>query len=140
MDPISNRISSLRQGVQRKKEFITLPGQTSKLICEVLICLRNEGYIRGYLEAKEEKTGFSNIIMRPSYSGRGESAVRNIFRISRPGRRQYVSTTALWAGTNPGPLSTHGSFILSTTQGIRTDREARLRGIGGEVLLGIYSL
>ena len=66
------------------------------------------------------------------YSSRGDAAFRSIFLVSKPGRRVYLSTRALWQ-----PYATTGVYVLSTPQGLLTDREARQKNVGGEVLLGI---
>jgi small subunit ribosomal protein S8 len=59
--------------------------------------------------------------------------IRNIFRVSKPGRRVFLSTKALWK-----PKTTTGIFILSTPKGLYTDRDARFFNLGGEILCGVY--
>ena len=107
--------------------------KNSSLSIKILEVLKKEGYIRGFIEYVDPKLNFIKIKVLLKYDANGVPAVTNIFRVSTPSRKYYLSIKSLWK-----PKSTSGFFILSTPKGILIDRDARLHGQGGEVICGIY--
>ncbi len=102
---------------------------TSKLVKTVLQVLKVEGFIQGFEEKKGPKEKFSNIDVSLKYLSTGEPAIGTIRKISTSGRRYYARVDKL------KPVFNHlGISILSTSQGVMSDREAQRRKIGGEVL------
>lgn len=99
----------------------------------ILKILYNEGYLRGYTQSFDILKQKNVITVLLKYNLRGEPIIRNIVKISTPGRRIYLSTKTLWQAQ-----STTGLYILSTTKGYLTDIEARRLNVGGELLLGIW--
>ncbi len=146
MDFLSQRITSIRNAQNvglRKIEYnfsennFTFSTQDKNyyIIFKSLELLRREGFIRGYSYKNTQVTKKNiskklNIYLK--YDVFGNKVINSIIRVSTPGRRVYLSASALWQ-----PQSTTGLFILSTTQGLRTDTEARRYNLGGEVLFGI---
>jgi len=123
-DPVGDMLTRLRNGVFARHETVEIPA--SRLKTEVARILRAEGYIAGYEAAGQTLT------VRLKYAGK-TSALTGIDRVSRPGRRTYVSRDEI-----PLVLSGLGVSILSTSAGVMTGREARRKGLGGEVLARVW--
>jgi len=104
-----------------------------KQYIKILRILYKEGYIRGHQEHWDALNKKLVIKVLLKYSLRGEPVIENIFRVSAPGRRIYVSNKALWQ-----PKTGKGLFVLSTPKGFLIDRDARLLNVGGELLFGLY--
>jgi len=100
---------------------------------KILRILYLEGYIRGFENRWDAQKGRFVVKVFLKYNTRGEPIIENVFRVSTPGRRIYVSTKTLWQ-----PKSNRGLFVLSTPKGFLVDRDARLLNVGGELLFGIY--
>ncbi len=128
-DPIGDLITRIRNAAQRNKPKISTPG--SKLRVSVLDVLKAEGYIRGY-STVEHKDGRSEIEIELKYFD-GEPVIREIARVSKPGRRVYVSVSGL-----PRVNNGLGISIVSTPKGVMADHEARDQNVGGEVLCTVF--
>ena len=128
-DPISDLITRIRNAQMRSKSKVSSPG--SKMRQNVLDVLKAEGYIRGYATL-EHSSGRSEIEIELKYFD-GEPVIREISRISKPGRRVYASVKNL-----PRVNNGLGVAILSTPKGVVADREARSRGLGGEILCTVW--
>lgn len=128
-DQISDLITRLRNGQNRKLLTITLYKPTSKYCLHFLDILYNEGYIRGYkiLESKP-----LHIMVYLKYTADGSPAISEIKRISKPSRRFYVKIKSLW-----NVKSGLGIFILSTPKGLMTDLDAKILNQGGEVICSV---
>ena len=113
----------------RKSAKVSTPG--SRLHKDVLDVLQSEGYIRGYSTAAFDN-GRSEFEIELKYYD-GQPVIREIQRVSKPGLRRYVAT-----GSIPRVLNGMGIAILSTNVGLLTDREARQRKVGGEVLCQVW--
>ena len=124
-DPLGDMITRIRNAATRSKSKVSTPG--SKLRARVLDVLKSEGYIRGY-SMVEHSDGRTEFDIELKYFD-GSSAIREIARVSKPGRRVYASVKAL-----PRINNGLGIAIVSTSQGVMTDRKARATGVGGEVL------
>ena len=126
-DPISDFLTRIRNAHLVRHDVVTVPG--SRIKRAIADILRREGYI----ESVEEKTEGSKRTMtiRLKYVGK-MPAIHELTRISKPGRRVYRKNDEL-----PRVLSGQGMAIVSTSVGLMTDREARARKLGGEVLCEI---
>lgn len=126
-DPIADMLTRIRNAVMARHNNVKIP--VSKMKLEIAKILHEEGYIRGYqIVAKGRE-----MRIRLKYGQDNEPVIRGLKRVSKPGRRVYVGRNDL-----PRVLSGLGVAILSTDQGIMTAREARRRGIGGEVLAYVW--
>ena len=128
-DPLSDLIARIANAQQRKKPKVSSPG--SRLRVSVLDVLKNEGFIRGY-SSTEHKDGRSELEIELKYFD-GEPVIREISRISKPGRRVYVAVRNL-----PRINNGLGVAILSTPKGVMADHDARDANVGGEVLCTVF--
>lgn len=127
-DPIADMFVRIRNAQARSKRETQMPASKQKAaIAEVLM---NEGYIAGY-HVENEGVQAKIVIELKYYNGR--PVIERIERVSRPGLRVYKSTDEL-----PKVVGGLGIAIVSTSNGLMTDREARAKGIGGEVLCSVY--
>lgn len=127
-DPLGDMLTRIRNAQMRGKSKIVSPA--SKLRSNVLEVLQREGYVRGY--ARVEQDGFAVLEIELKYF-EGEPVIREIKRVSTPGRRVYSSVKDL-----PRVHNGLGVSILSTPQGVMSDHEARERNVGGEVLCQVF--
>ncbi len=128
-DPLGDMLTRIRNGQRAGKTTITVPA--SRLRSNVLDVLQREGYIRGYSLA-ELRTGISELTVELKYA-EGEPVIREINRISKPGRRVYSSIRKLQPVYNG-----LGIAILSTPRGVMSDAEARAANVGGEVICRVF--
>jgi small subunit ribosomal protein S8 len=128
-DPLGDMLTSIRNGAARGKSSVNSPA--SKLRVRVLDVLETEGYIRGYSQS-EFKNGQSELSIELKYSDAG-SVIREIGRVSKPGRRVYVSVKSI-----PQVANGLGITILSTPKGLMADHQAREHNVGGEVLCSVF--
>ena len=128
-DPVGDLIARINNAQMRKKPKITTPG--SRLRVSVLDVLKNEGYIRGYATV-EHKDGRSELEIELKYA-EGQPVIREMSRVSKPGRRVYVAVRNL-----PRINNGLGVAILSTPKGVMADHEARDANVGGEVLCTVF--
>jgi small subunit ribosomal protein S8 len=128
-DPIGDMITRIRNAQMRNKSKVTSPG--SKLRERVLEVLKSEGYIRGYTTV-EHTGGRSELEIELKYFD-GEPVIREISRVSKPGRRVYVSVKTL-----PRVNNGLGVAVVSTPKGVMADHAAREANVGGEVLFTVF--
>ena len=128
-DPLGDLFSRIRNAQMRNKSKVSTPG--SKMRARVLEVLKNEGYIRGYASI-EHKDGRSEFEIELKYFD-GAPVIREIERVSKPGRRVYASVRAL-----PRINNGLGVAILSTPKGVMADHEARDQNVGGEILCTVF--
>ena len=128
-DPIGDMLTRIRNGQRAKKAQVNSPA--SKLRARLLDVLQREGYIRGYTKF-EMDSGKPELQIELKYH-EGEPVIREISRVSKPGRRVYSSIKDL-----PTIYNGHGISILSTPQGVMSDSEARIANVGGEVLCRVF--
>lgn len=127
MDPIADMLTIVRNGCRGKRQEVTVP--YSRLKTEILRVIFEEGYINNFtLDAKKRK-----ITIMLKYGKNGESVIRNLERISRCSRRVYVAKNE-----TPRVLGGLGTAILTTSAGVLSDREARRKGVGGEIIAYVY--
>ena len=127
-DPLGDLLSRIRNAQMRNKSKVTSP--SSKLRESVLEVLKSEGYIRGY--AVVEKDGRSEIEIELKYFD-GEPVIREIERVSKPGRRVYTSVKNM-----PRINNGLGVTIVSTPKGVMADHDARDANVGGEILCTVF--
>jgi small subunit ribosomal protein S8 len=128
-DPLGDMLSRIRNAALRNKATVTSPG--SRLRTSVLDVLKSEGYIRGY-STVEHKNGRSEVEIELKYFD-GEPVIREIARVSKPGRRVYASVKNL-----PRINNGLGIAILSTPKGVMADHAARDANVGGEILCTVF--
>ncbi|MBF0169100.1 MAG: 30S ribosomal protein S8 [Alphaproteobacteria bacterium] len=128
-DPLGDLLTRIRNGQQARKASVIAPA--SKLRENVLDVLKREGYIRGYARGNR-RPGVDEITIELKYN-EGEPVIREIARISTPGRRVYSKIKDL-----PKVYNGLGISILSTPKGVMSDAEARVANVGGEVLCQVF--
>lgn len=128
-DPIADLLTRVRNGAQARLDTVDVPH--SKIKVEILKILEAEGYIKSHEVTTETK--FPTIKVHLRYDGKRKSLINRLIRVSKPGLRVYKGSGDL------KPLrSGLATRIVSTSHGLMTDREARKRNIGGEVLCEVY--
>jgi len=126
-DPLADMLTRIRNGQQAAKVDVTMP--SSKLKVSVAVVLKNEGYITDYSVAEGVKP---ELTVELKYF-EGRPVIAELDRVSRPGLRNYAGKDGL--PTVRGGL---GIAVVSTSQGVMSDRAARAQGIGGEVLCTVF--
>lgn len=128
-DPVADLLTRIRNGQRARKSTVATPA--SKLRSNVLDVLKREGYIRGY-SSQELRPGVSETVIELKYN-EGDPVIREINRVSKPGRRVYSGIKDL-----PRIYNGLGISILSTPRGVLSDTEAREFNVGGEVLCHVF--
>ncbi len=129
-DPIADMLTRIRNAVRVDLPHVDMP--TSKIKRGVADVLKREGFIWDWQEVQDESSPVPQLRIVLKYVN-GQGLIQSIRRISKPGRRVYMKASEL----RP-ILNGLGIRILSTSRGIMSDREARRRKIGGEVLAEVY--
>lgn len=128
-DPISDMLTRIRNASSAHHKVTRIPGSNLKLALARI--LKETGYIEEFSFVEDSRQGEIEVILK--YDDYGNSIIRGIKRVSKPGLRQYVNRDKI-----PKVLSGYGIAIISTSQGVITDKDAKKRGIGGEVLCYIW--
>ena len=128
-DPLGDMLTRIRNAQMRKRSNVSTPGST--LRTRVLDVLESEGFIRGYSETSFDN-GRTEIEIELKYFD-GEPVIRDLSRVSKPGRRVYASVRNI-----PRVANGLGVSILSTPMGVMTDHDARTNNVGGEVLCQVF--
>ncbi len=128
-DPIGDMLTRIRNAQMRRKSTVLTPAST--LRARLLDVLKAEGYIRGYTETRYEN-GAVEYEIELKYDDQ-VPVIREIERVSRPGRRVYASVKNI-----PQVASGLGVSILSTPKGVMADHDARAQNLGGEVLCRVF--
>ncbi|AQS83561.1 MAG: 30S ribosomal protein S8 [Acetobacter aceti] len=128
-DPLGDMLTRIRNAQRARHAACVAPA--SRLRASVLEALKREGYIRGFA-VEEIRKGISQIRIELKYS-EGEPVIKEIHRVSRPGRRVYSKIKEL-----PRVYAGLGVSILSTPRGVLSDAEARAANVGGEVLCRVF--
>jgi small subunit ribosomal protein S8 len=131
-DPIADMLTRLRNANQAYHDDVRMP--YSKLKAGVAQILKQEGYITGW-DVEEPPAGSvgKSLIVQLKYGPSRERSIAGVRRISKPGLRVYAKSTGL-----PRVLGGLGVAIISTSQGLLTDRQAKQKGVGGEVLAYVW--
>ena len=128
-DPIADMLTRIRNANSAKHATVDIPASNmKKTIAQILV---DEGYIKSCEEIKDEKQGIIRVTLK--YDETGKRVISGLKRISKPGLRIYVSKDEL-----PQVLNGLGIALISTSKGIKTDRDARKEGLGGEVLAYVW--
>ena len=127
-DPIADMLTRIRNANQAKHEVVEMPASRLKL--EILEVLKNEGYITEYEKVEDGKQGVIKVTLK--YVEK-ERVIKGLKKISKPGLRVYAKANEL-----PKVLNGLGIAIISTSNGIMTDREARKQKLGGEVIAFVW--
>jgi small subunit ribosomal protein S8 len=128
-DPLGDMIARIHNAQMRNKPKVSTPG--SKLRMSVLDVLKSEGYIRGYSSTQHDN-GRTELDIELKYYD-GAPVIREISRVSKPGRRVYASVKNL-----PRINNGLGVAILSTPKGVMADHDARDANVGGEILCTVF--
>jgi small subunit ribosomal protein S8 len=128
-DPLGDMLTRIRNGQRARHARVVSPA--SRLRSDVLDVLKREGYIRTW-RAEELRPGISVLDIELKYA-EGEPAIKEITRVSKPGRRVYSKIKEL-----PKYYNGLGISILSTPRGVMSDLEARAANVGGEVLCRVF--
>jgi small subunit ribosomal protein S8 len=128
-DPLSDLLTRLRNAQQKRLKSVSVP--YSKIKSSLVEILKQEGYIGSYL-VTNDPVATKSINVQLKYINE-QPVIKNIQRISTPGQRIYLKTKEL-----PRSLGGLGVFIVSTSAGLMTDRQARQKKLGGEVLCEVY--
>ena len=128
-DPIADMLTRIRNANSAKHKTVDVP--SSKMKTAIAEILFKEGYIKSFELISNENQGIIRIALK--YDEKGTRVIDGIKRISKPGLRVYANKEEL-----PKVLNGLGTAIISTSQGLKTDKEAREAGIGGEVLAYIW--
>ena len=130
-DPIADMLTRLRNANQAYHDVVSMP--YSKMKAGLAEILKQEGYITGY-EVRDAEEGPGKVLeVQLKYGRSRERSIAGVRRISKPGLRVYAKHTAL-----PKVLGGLGVAIISTSQGLLTDRQANQKGVGGEVLAYVW--
>ena len=127
--PIADMLTRIRNANQMRYETVEMP--TSKMRVEIASILKNEGFIKDFKEEKNDVQG--TLVITLKYAENKERVISGLKCISKPGLRVYAK-----ADNIPRVLNGLGIAIISTSEGIMTDKEARKENIGGEVLAYIW--
>ena len=128
-DPIADMMKKIRKENSAKHKTVDIPASNMKRgIAEILF---KEGYIKSFEEIKDENQGIIRVTLK--YDENGARIIDGLKRISKPGLRVYASKEDL-----PRVLNGLGIAIISTSKGLKTDKEARELGVGGEVLAYVW--
>jgi len=131
-DPIADFLARIRNGIRARKQLVECPRSIIKLrIAEIL---RDEGFVQSVSSQDDTRQGMLKLALR--YDGRSTPsgcAITGMRRVSRPGQRAYVPAKQV-----PRVRNGLGIAILSTSQGVMTDKQARKLGVGGEVLCEVW--
>jgi small subunit ribosomal protein S8 len=128
-DPIADMLIRIKNALMARHKTVVVPG--SKLKLEIARILKEEGYIEDYRVIEEKPQKKIEIVLK--YDEKKRPVIAGIKRVSKPGRRIYRGYKEL-----PKVLNGMGIAIISTSQGIMTDHEARKRRVGGEVICEIW--
>ncbi len=126
-DPIADMLTRVRNAQKAGLPDVSIP--SSKMKAEIARVMKEKGFIASYTFTADNR----DMIVTLKYDGEGEAVIRGLRRDSRPGLRRYCSADEI-----PAVLGGMGIVILSTSAGIMTGRDARKRGIGGEVICSIW--
>lgn len=128
-DPVADFLTRIRNGNMVMHETVEIP--SSKIKLAIAGIMKEEGYIKDYEYIKDGKQGVIRVYLK--YGPNKEKVITGIKRISKPGLRVYVKRDEI-----PKVLGGLGTAVISTSQGLMSDKKARKIGVGGEVLCYIW--
>ena len=128
-DPIADMLTRIRNANQMKHKYVEIPA--SKIKLEILNVIKREGYIYDVELIPNDKQGILKVTLK--YTENKDRIIQGLKRISKPGLRLYAKASEM-----PKVLNGLGIAIVSTSNGVMTDKEARQRNIGGEVVAFVW--
>ena len=128
-DPIADFLTRIRNANMVKHEVLEVPA--SKIKRDIAEILKREGFIKDFESIEDDKQGVIRVFLK--YGRNDERVITNLKRISKPGLRVYVKSNEV-----PKVLNGLGIAIISTSEGVITDKEAREKNTGGEVLAYVW--
>jgi len=128
-DPIADMLTRIRNALRSRHEIVNV--RASKVCEGICRVLKEEGYISDYKRVEDSKQGLLRVYLK--YGPMGQDVVREVKRVSKPGRRVYSGAVDL-----PRPLNGLGISVVSTSKGVLSDRQCRQQSVGGEVLCTVY--
>tara|TARA_B100000029_G_C17103164_1_gene788664 strand:+ start:78 stop:476 length:399 start_codon:yes stop_codon:yes gene_type:complete len=128
-DPVADYLTRIRNGQSRLKDFVDIP--CSNLKKRISYILKEEHFVRDYIEIKDNKQNMLRVFLR--YDSNGNPVINGIKRISKPGCRVYVSSDNL-----PRVLNGLGISIMTTSMGVISNKKANQLSVGGEVLCYVW--
>lgn len=128
-DPIADMLTRIRNANIVRHETLEIPGSNMKK--EIAGILKTEGFVKNVEYIEDDKQGVIRVFMK--YSNENERVITGLKRISKPGLRVYAKREEL-----PRVLNGLGIALISTSEGVLTDKEARKRNLGGEVLAYVW--
>lgn len=129
-DPVADLLTRIRNAAQEKHEKVELPA--SRLKANIVKVLKEEGYIKNFRLVRDDQ-GLVTLKVYLKYDDRGESVIRGIRRVSKPGLRRYTGV-----GSVPKVLGGVGTTILSTSKGVLASQKAAQNKVGGEILCEVW--
>ena len=128
-DPIADMLTCIRNALQAGHRRVDVPA--SRMKSNILGVMHRESFIRSFKSIPDDKQGILRVYLK--YTEENRPVIRGIKRVSTPGRRVYVKKDEV-----PRVLRGLGTAIVSTSQGLLTDKEARERGVGGELVATVW--
>jgi len=128
-DPIADFLTRIRNANMVKHDVLEVPA--SKIKRDIAEILKKEGFVKDVEYIEDEKQGVIRVFLK--YGKNGERVITNLKRISKPGLRVYVKNNDV-----PKVLNGLGIAIISTSEGLLTDKEARQKNVGGEVIAYVW--
>ena len=127
-DPIADMLTRIRNGIQARHEEVLVPASKEKV--EISRILKEEGFIRDYHVSEGDKPAITVVL---KYGADNKKVITGLRRISKPGMRVYAKVDSI-----PRVLNGLGIAIISTSEGLLTDKQARQKHVGGEVLAYVW--
>ena len=128
-DPIADMLTRLRNGVRARRPFVEVP--SSRMKRDLANLLKREGFVSDVAESQEGIRRTLRVHLK--YTASQEPVLQGLRRVSRPGCRRYAASDAI-----PRVRSGIGMAVLTTSAGLLTDREARRKGMGGEIICQVW--
>jgi small subunit ribosomal protein S8 len=128
-DPISDMLTRIRNGIIASFDTVDVP--SAKIKVSIAKILKSEGFIKNYKVIPDRRQGILRIFLK--YDEEGDSVIGGLKRVSKPSCRIYAKRETI-----PRVLNGYGMSILSTSQGVMTDKQARKVGVGGEILCSVW--
>ena len=128
-DPIADYLTQIRNALEARKRWVDIPASNLKKRMSLL--LKQEHFIKDFYVIEDDRQDLIRIFLK--YDREGNGVIEGLRRVSRPGRRHYVNSDEI-----PRVRNGLGVAVLTTSRGVMTDKQARVMGVGGEVLCHIW--
>jgi len=128
-DNVADMLTRIRNAYKSKLINVSFP--SSKIKTSVLEVLQREGYIKNYINVQKDNINYTEVTLK--YSTSGDASIREIHKVSKPGKRVYSAIKDL-----KGYYNNMGIYVLSTPYGVMSDREAHVKNVGGEVICKVF--